>query len=350
MKKRQLGNGIPVKQIAEILNAEIQGSIDGFVHGICPIDTPEAGHLAFIHGKSVQNVIKALDGSTLGAVLVEKGLDVSVVDPNVTLIIVSNPLGALVTLVPLFFEDEDFESHLSPKADIHPSATIGKRPRIGAFVSIGAEVVLGDDVTIHPQAVIYPRARIGSRTTIHAGAVIREGVVVGSDVIIQNGAVIGADGFGYIPDPVVGVRHVPQVGIVELADRVEIGANACIDRGTLGKTSIGLATKIDNLVQMGHNVVVGSFSFVCGVTGIAGSCTIGNQVTIGGHCGIADHITICDRTRFAGLSGITRDITEPGDYGGFPAMPARIWRRQVAGMRWLPRIVKYLRNQGMSDE
>ena len=151
-----------------------------------------------------------------------------------------------------------------------------------------------------------------------------------------NGAIIGADGFGYIPDPQHGVRAVPQVGTVALANRVEVGANSCIDRGAFGKTQIGLATKVDNLVQIGHNVQIGQFSFICGQAAIAGSAILGNQVTIGGNTGVSGHLTIADKVRVAGNSGVTSSLDQSGDYGGFPAQPASLWRRQVAALRRLP--------------
>ena len=159
---------------------------------------------------------------------------------------------------------------------------------------------------------------------------IREDCIVGSDTVIQNGAVIGADGFGYVPDKELGLAPVPQVGVVVLSDRVDVGANACIDRATLGTTLVGLGTKIDNLVQVGHNTKIGKFAILCGQTGVAGSCDIGNQVVLGGAVGVADHIQIVDGCRIAGKSVVFGNLTEKNDYAGYPARPAGEWRRSMA--------------------
>ena len=254
--------------------------------------------------------------------------------------------------MPLFYQPYQNSNAISPRAAVAASAQIGKGVSIGDFVSIGEGCIIGDNVTIYPNVVVYPEVKIGPGVTIHAGAIIRERCELGADVIIQNGAVVGADGFGYIPDAQQGVRAVPQVGTVALAPRVEVGANSCIDRGAFGKTQIGLATKVDNLVQIGHNVRIGQFSFVCGQVAIAGSAVLGNQVTIGGNTGVSGHLTIADKVRVAGNSGVTSSLDKSGDYGGFPAQPAAAWRRQVAALRRLPERMALLRSTkaGKNDQ
>ena len=193
--------------------------------------------------------------------------------------------------------------------------------------------MIEDRSVIHPHVTIYPRVRLGQGCVVHAGAVLREDVTLGDHCVIQNGAVIGADGFGYIPDQAGNLHAVPQVGAAKLGNEVHIGANSCVDRGTLGNTTVGDWTKIDNLVQTGHNVSLGQNCIVCGQTGIAGSVSIGNRVVLGGGCGVQDHVSIADGCRFAGHSGVIGDITERGDYAGMPALPARQWRRLVAQLR-----------------
>jgi len=171
---------------------------------------------------------------------------------------------------------------------------------------------------------------VGARSRLYSGVAIREGSRIGTNVIIHNNSVIGSDGFGYLQDPKVGLRKVPQVGTVEVGDYVEIGANTTIDRGAVGSTIIGPHTKIDNQVQIGHNVVLGSHCVVCAKVGIAGSCKVGSGVVFGGGVGVADHVTIVSGVRLSGYSGVYSDILEPGDYMGVPAIKAGTYRRQQA--------------------
>ena len=178
---------------------------------------------------------------------------------------------------------------------------------------------------------------------VHSGACIREGCEIGDYGIIQNGAVVGSEGFGYVPDLELGLRHVPQTGNVKLEARVDIGANTCIDRGTAGDTHIHLGSKLDNLVQVGHNVSIGSHSILCGQVGIAGSVNIGEQVVLGGNSGVADHVDIVSGVRVAAKSGVIADIDEKGDYIGFPAQKASTWRRQLVNLKNLPKILKELK-------
>jgi UDP-3-O-[3-hydroxymyristoyl] glucosamine N-acyltransferase LpxD len=196
--------------------------------------------------------------------------------------------------------------------------------------------VIGEDVRIEEGAVLrdrvtlYPHSSVGARTVLHSGVVIREQCRIGADCILHNNTVIGADGFGYVPDRKVGLRKVPQIGNVEIGDRVEIGSNTCIDRGAFGSTLVGAGTKIDNLVQIGHNVVIGSNCIICGQVGIAGSAVIGDRVVLGGSVGVADHVTIVPDVRIGARGAVHTSIEKPGDYAGFPIMPARAWRRMMA--------------------
>jgi UDP-3-O-[3-hydroxymyristoyl] glucosamine N-acyltransferase len=226
---------------------------------------------------------------------------------------------------------------------VHPSAKIGSGVSIGEFAVVGPLTEIGDNVVIHPHVVLYPGVKIGPRSIIHSHAAIREDSVLGAETVIQNGAVIGADGFGYVPDAKLGLVGVPQLGTVNLGDRVEVGANSAIDRATLGTTTIGLGTKIDNLVQIGHNTRIGRFSILCGQVGIAGSCEIGNQVVIGGQAGVGDHLKIADGIRVGAKSGVVSDLTEKGDYLGFPPLPAQVARRVFAILPQLPDLFRKLK-------
>jgi len=323
---------IPVSELARVVGGNVSGKVDGLVTAVCPLDAPVPGGVSFTRLKSSTQVQRLLTDSPLVALIVPAELARDAVKTSVALIAVTDPVFAMTQITPLFHAAAEIAPGISPRAEIDPSAVIGKDVRIGAFCVIGPRARLDDNVVLHPHVVVYPGARVGARTVVHAGAIIREECSVGADAVIQNGAIIGADGFGYTPRPGIGLVAVPQVGTVVLADRVDIGANACIDRATLGETKVGLGTKIDNLVQVGHNTTIGQHCILCGQVGIAGSCSIGDQVVIGGASGVGDHITIASGSRFAGRSGIIRNITSRGDYAGQPATPIRRWNRAIAAL------------------
>lgn len=234
----------------------------------------------------------------------------------------------------LFYPDS--ESGFAPQKEaVHPSAKIGAGVTLAPGVVIGAHAEIGDGTRIGPNAVIGRGVMVGRGCEIGAQVVLGF-AYVGDEVVIQPGAVIGASGFGFSAGP-RGHTKIPQLGRVILQDRVEIGANSTVDRAALGDTVIGEGTKIDNLVQIGHNTRVGRHCVIAGQVGISGSVTLGDFVALGGMAGIADHVTIGDRARLAGLSGVAHDLEGGRDYGGIPARPIREWHRQVA---YLSRITR----------
>ncbi|MBN8548850.1 MAG: UDP-3-O-(3-hydroxymyristoyl)glucosamine N-acyltransferase [Deltaproteobacteria bacterium] len=328
-----------VAEIAKLIDGKVIGDSSRLVQGLRALDEAEQGCLSFVRHMATADLLKVIQSTKATALLISDrhAEDFPVGGPS--LIAVKDPAAALTKLVPLYVSSYRRAPGISERAEIDPSVKLGQRISIGAYCVIGADVEIADDVTIHPQVVIYPGVKIGARAVIHAGAVVREWCNVGADVIIQNGAVIGADGFGYVPDPELGLRHVPQVGVTQLADRVEVGANTCIDRATLGRTYVGQGSKIDNLVQIGHNVKIGQFCIVCGQVGIAGSSRVGNQVTLAGAVGVGDHVEITDGCRVGARSGVNENLTKKGDYAGFPILPANEWRRMVSALRALPRAI-----------
>ena len=319
---------------------ELASKLAGKLHGdparqadcILPLSEARAGALTFCDRSSNRRLATALADTSAAIVLIPTIADLKI-QTSATLIEVDHPLSAVIELLPLFFEQDLYPPGVSATAAVDPTVQLGDDIYIGDYAVIGPEVVIEDRSVIHPHVTIYPRVRLGQGCVVHAGAVLREDVTLGDHCVIQNGAVIGADGFGYIPDQAGNLHAVPQVGAAKLGNEVHIGANSCVDRGTLGNTTVGDWTKIDNLVQTGHNVSLGQNCIVCGQTGIAGSVSIGNRVVLGGGCGVQDHVSIADGCRFAGHSGVIGDITERGDYAGMPALPARQWRRLVAQLR-----------------
>lgn len=329
-------------EIAQRTDAKLEGDPQACARGLCALEEPVAGCLAFARYSSV-NKILTHDLSQLSGLFVNEDLKSADSLRSVNLLRVRDPQRAMLALVPLFFRPHQVTPGISSKAEIHSSARIGKNVAIGPFCSIGADVEIGDNTIIHPQVTIYPGVRIGPDSVIHAGAVVREDCRIGARTIIQPGAVVGADGFGYVSDPQRGLVAVPQIGITVLEDEVELGANACVDRATLGTTHIGRGSKLDNHVQIGHNTTIGSSSILCGHAALAGSCRIGNQVVIGGNTGIADHTLIADGIRIGGQSGVFGEMTRKGDYAGYPVLPAEQWRRQSALMSFLVKHSRQLR-------
>jgi UDP-3-O-[3-hydroxymyristoyl] glucosamine N-acyltransferase len=216
---------------------------------------------------------------------------------------------------------------------IHPTAVIGKNCSIGPGVDIGAYCCIGDRVSIgsgcilHPHIVIHDDVSIGADCVIHSHVSIRERSVLGDRVVLQNGCRIGSDGYGFAKTPDGGHLKIPQMGRVVIGDDVEIGANCCIDRASLSETVIGRGTKLDNLVQVGHNVIVGEDCLLVAQVGLAGTATIGNRVTLAGQVGVSGHVSIGDDTTIGGKSGVTRDIPADEVYVGYPAIPYRQWKR-----------------------
>ncbi|MDW8134529.1 MAG: UDP-3-O-(3-hydroxymyristoyl)glucosamine N-acyltransferase, partial [Bacteroidia bacterium] len=231
-----------------------------------------------------------------------------------------------------------------PHAYIHPTATIHEETYIGAFAYIGEKAVISSNVWIFPFAYIGAEVEIGEGTLVYPHAVIMPGTLIGKNCIIQPGAIIGADGFGFYKGENRLYERIPQVGRVVLEDEVEIGANTCVDRATLGTTRISFGAKLDNLIQVGHNVHIGPHTAIAAQTGIAGSSTIGAYCRIGGQVGIADHLHVADQSSITAQSGISKSITTPGKaWRGAPAQEVRQQLLMEAIMRKLPELYPKLR-------
>jgi UDP-3-O-[3-hydroxymyristoyl] glucosamine N-acyltransferase len=228
-----------------------------------------------------------------------------------------------------------FSTDIHPTAIIDSTAVIGNGTRIGAGSYIGPKVQLGENVTIYPNVTILDECTIGKNTVIWSGAVVRERCHMGNGCIIHSNATIGADGFGFRPDPEKGLVKIPQIGNVVLGNNVEIGANSCVDRGKFSSTILGDGCKIDNLIQIGHNSKLGRFCIMAGQSGLAGSVTLGNGVMIGGSASITDHVTIGDGSIIGGGSGVTKDVPAGVTLLGYPAIEARDALRQWAILKRL---------------
>ena len=333
------------KKIAEHLSLPVSGNIERVITGMSGVGEPVSNTMTFLSSKARLNqIVPQLIETGIGAIIVPEQFSFPIPD-KIALIESKNPSNSFFELISLFYpERAQGSGKVHPTAIVPKSCTIGDNVDIAPYVVIGENVTIGANTIVNAHTTIYDNCNIGSHCLIHSGVHIREGVTLGDLCTIQNGAIIGADGFGYAPDPKVGIRPIPQVGTVEIGDRVDIGALTAVDRATLGTTKINHSTKLDNMVQIGHNVQVGSYSLLCAQVGVAGSSKIGDQVTIGGQAGVADHRKIGNTIRVAGASAVTANLTKPGDYQGIPAVPTSKWKKQQVFLRKLSKYGKDLFN------
>jgi len=325
-----------VSEIAERVGGTVVG--DGAIRltGLNGVKEAVPGDLTYVADPRYFGLLSATKAS---AILVPRGIQ----EGAHTVIQVDNPYLSFYTLLAQF---RPAEAH--PVLGVHPSAVVGEGAALGKGVGIGAHVFIGDGAQIGDGVILYPGVYVGARcvvgdaTVVYPNAVLREGVRVGARCILHAGVVLGSDGFGF--QPYQGILHkVPQIGTVIVGDDVEIGANSAVDRATFGATVIGNGTKIDNLVQIGHNVVVGEHCAISGEAGVAGSAVIGNRVTIAAQAGVSGHLTVGDGVIVAGRSGVTKSIPPGRVVSGFPAQDHAVEKRIRASMRQLPEALKRIR-------
>jgi UDP-3-O-[3-hydroxymyristoyl] glucosamine N-acyltransferase len=253
---------------------------------------------------------------------------------------VDNPYLAFAFAVELFYRSPNYPPGVHPTAAIAPTASIGANAHIGAYAVIGDNVTIGDNATILPHVVFYPHVQVGNNLFAHAHAVVREHCHLGDNVILQNGAVIGADGFGFARQSDGSWYKIVQSGAAVLEDAVEVQANACIDRASIGETRIQAGAKVDNLVQVGHGSTVGPNTLLCAQVGLAGSTTIGKSVILAGQVGVAGHCTVGDGAMATAQSGIPGDVAPGKIVSGYPAIDNRQWLRSVALFNRLPELLR----------
>ncbi len=326
---------IPLQELAQAIHATIHGPSDILISGLSHLEGASSGDASFVLKPSFQ---KAARQSQAAAFIVTEPIPD---DPRPQLI-VPNPLVAITTLAQKFFLPP------LPARGIHPSAVSGLDVRIGPDVSIGALVTIGDrvligsGVTIHAGVHIGDDAIIGDECILYPHVSLLTKCVIGNRVIVHSGTVIGSDGFGYVQHE--GRHHkIPQLGHVIIEDDVELGANVTVDRATFGSTVIKRGTKIDNQVQIAHNVVIGEDCILVAQVGIAGSTVLGRHVMVGGQAGLVDHVTIGDQVKIAAGSGVTNDVKSGQIVGGRPAVEHGIWRRSQIIQYQLPELRKELR-------
>jgi UDP-3-O-[3-hydroxymyristoyl] glucosamine N-acyltransferase len=335
------------EQIAAFVGGEVVGNPAVEVHDVSPIEQGVAGTLSYV---TDQRFLPALADTEASVVLLTRDLYDASFTCKATLILVPNArqaMGALLQGVAEFLRPR--KHGIEQPAYIAEGVTLPDDVYVGTFAYIGKGAKIGQGVQIYPQAYIGDYVTIGDNTVIYAGVKIYDHCSVGKDCIIHSGCVIGADGFGFEPDA-DGVNHkIPQIGTVVIEDDVEIGANTTIDRAMMGETRISKNVKVDNLVQVAHNVQVGDSTFLCAQVGIAGSSTIGKHCILAGQVGIANRLTIADNVILGAQAGAAGSIRQAGTYQGSPAIDAMNWRKSSVVFKNLPEMQRQL-NQLTRDK
>ena len=322
-----------VQQIADYLKGTVEGDATLKVSELSKIEEGRQGTLTFLSNPKYTQYLYTTQAS---ACLVNKDF-VAEKELTITLIRVDNAYECLARLLALAESVKPRKQGISAKAEIDETAKIGENVYIGAFVVIGAGVEVGDNVQIYPNTVIDDNVAIGEDTVIYAGVKIYEGCRVGKRCVLHAGSVVGSDGFGHAPDAEGHYHKIPQIGNVVIEDDVELGANTTVDRATMGSTIIRRGVKIDNLVQIAHNVEVGEDTVIAAQSGIAGSTCIGKRCMLGGQVGISGHINIADGSIFGAQSGVPGNIKEPNQiWQGYPVMPIMRFRRLTVLQKQLP--------------
>lgn len=330
-----------LSEIIKLLNAEADLRSDIEIKHLAKIEEASEGDITFLSNPKYNKFLVTTNAS---AILVAKNVEYKELKDRkspIVLVRVENPYIAFLKLIEFFYPSPaPLRKGIHDTAVISPDAKIGENVAIGANVFIGNRCTIGDNTEIWHNAVLHDDVIVGSNTVIYSNVSIREQCKIGNNVIIHSGTVIGSDGFGFAPLPDGRYEKIPQRGIVVIEDDVEIGSNCSIDRATLGETRICRGAKLDNLIQIAHNVVVGENTVIAAQTGISGSTKIGKNCVLAGQVGLVGHIVIADRTTIAAQSGISKSIIEEGKtYFGYPATEISEMRRIVAAKRQLPKLL-----------
>lgn len=330
---------ISALKIAETIDGKVIGDETIEISGLSKIDDGKENTLSFLANPAYTHHIYTTKASL---VIVSDTFEPEQALPDgCTLIKVKDPYAGFAKLLDLYNELTKKKAGIDPNSHISPEAKLGKEVYVGASAVIDRGASVGAESAIHAQVYIGENARIGAHCLIHPGVKILANCEVGDHVVIHSGAVIGSDGFGFAPNSENNYQKVTQIGNVVIEDHVEIGANTTIDRATLGSTIIRKGVKLDNLIQIAHNVEVGENTVIASQTGIAGSTKIGRNCMIGGQVGIVGHLTIAEGTKIAAQSGVGASVTEPNTIlQGSPAFPIGDYKRSYVGYKKLPELMR----------
>jgi UDP-3-O-[3-hydroxymyristoyl] glucosamine N-acyltransferase len=326
---------VKLRELAGQLGCELLGDGEVELRGVGGLDQAGPGDLSFLANPRYAPQLATTRAS---AVIVKTGQETSL--PR---LVAENPYLAFARSVGLLLPPRSPAPGVDASARVHPSAVLGAGVHVGALAVVGARARIGARSVLHPHVVVYDDAVIGEDCLLHAGVQVRERCRLGDRVVVQNGAVIGADGFGFVRDREGRHQKIPQVGVAVIEDDVEIGALTAVDRASLGETRIGRGSKLDNLVQVGHSVTIGADSILCAQVGVAGSSRLGSNVTLAGQVGVADHATIGDGVIATAQAGIHSVVEPRAIVSGTPAVENRAWLRSITIFGKLPDLQKRVR-------
>lgn len=320
-------------ELATRLGAELRGDAELEVTGVQGIEEAGATEITFVANPRYAGLART---TRAAAVLVEPEF------PEITTatLRLKNPYLAFARALGLFYQAPVYPPGIHPTAVIDSTAEIGEGAHIGAYVVVGPGCRLGDHATLLPHVVLYPGVQAGDYLFAHAHSIVRERCVLGDHVTLENGAIIGSDGFGFAKNEAGHWEKIPQSGPVRIGNRVDVQANACIDRATVGATQIGDGSKVDNLVQVGHGSRVGENTLLCAQAGLAGSSMVGNNAILAGQAGVAGHCTLGDGVILTAQSGVSHDVAAGKMISGSPAFDNRVWLRAVTLFQRLPELLK----------
>ena len=325
------------QQIAMLLGGKVIGDANRKVSDVGPIESAHEGQLSFLCDAKY---LPHLPQTGASVVLMTESIAFDG-ETNATLIRVENARAAMGQLLSLVAKAMNpAKQGVEQPSFVSEGVAIPEDAYIGAFAYIGKNVQLGKGVQIYPHTYIGDNVKIGDNTILYSGVKVYYNCVIGKDCILHAGVVIGSDGFGFEPDAKGVNQKLPQIGNVIIEDDVEIGANTTVDRAMMGSTIIHRNAKLDNLVQVAHNVEIGESTFMCAQVGVAGSTKVGGHCILAGQVGVAGHITIADNCVFGAQSGIANNVKKSGMYQGSPIIDAMNWRRSVVGFKQLPDLIK----------
>ena len=325
-----------LQEIAERLGCEVEGDVSVDIAGVAGIEKAGPGMLTFLSNPKYKRMLKTTRAAAILAAPNSGPMPIPVLRST-------NPYLDFARALELFHEAPRYAPGMHPTAVISKTARIGAESHIGPYCFVDDDVEIGAHAVLHSFVTIYRGARIGERFFAHSHTVVREGCTIGQRVILQNGVVVGADGFGFAKCSDGSWKKILQTGPAVIEDDVEIQANSCVDRATVGETRIRRGAKIDNLVQVGHASSVGENTLLCAQVGLAGTTTVGNGCILAGQAGAAGHQTIGDGTIITAQSGVHGDIPAGAKYSGSPGMDSNAWKKCIAAFARLPEIMRTVR-------
>ena len=331
-----------LSEVAQKLGCRLEGSPDTKIGAVAGIEDAEPGQITFLANRRYFPMLKTTRAS---AVLVEDGIALTREPslPPLAALRTANPYLAFAHAIELFYQPPKYAPGIHPTAVIAKSARIGEGAHVGPYCFVDEEVEIGRNAVLHSSVTVYRGAKIGDDFFAHAHAVVREFCRIGHRVILQNGVIIGGDGFGFAKQKDGSWYKMMQPGPAVLEDDVEVQANACVDRATVGETRIGRGVKLDDLVLVGHASRVGANTLLCGQVGLAGSTRIGSNCILAGQVGTAGHLTVGDGSVLTAQSGVPNDVPAHSLYSGYPAVENREWLKTVAALNRLPDLQRRVR-------